>query len=113
MALGVVLNTGEDEMTMREMGIKNEGITTTVGVPVPEAIEKHIDLNNAIDGIDEVYLCALRLLERITGTCNPPTDTNVKPEASLAYVLNNAPEDIRAKCSSVMNILDEIEQNIF
>lgn len=77
--------------------------------------EKHILLDAAINGIDEVDQFAYDLLQRIQGDgskCGVSEDTIVNT-SNLQDVLDNGHHKINTKMTEIRNTLIEIEATLF
>jgi hypothetical protein len=82
---------------------------------IAQRIEKHIELNNAINEIDKLREHVNHVLLKITGGVQPePAVSDIKqPVPTLQEVLNQSPEEIRELCNVTHQILDEIEHTLF
>lgn len=82
---------------------------------VTQRIEKHIELNNAINEIDKLREHVNHVLIKITGSEQPePVISGDKQSVpTLQEVLNQSPEKIREICNVTHQILEEIEHTLF
>lgn len=81
------------------------------------ATEKHIEIYNAINDLQDIQKHANQLLNRITGSAKveaPPAANDIKqPRQSLLNMLNESPSEIQKVCSETHKILEEITQILF
>lgn len=83
--------------------------------------ENHLELDQAVNSIDQAISRAERLLSRIiNGDDSKPikvdaqaTDAPDRLEPTLAQVLSNAPQAIRDKVEHLHNLTDQISDALF
>lgn len=75
--------------------------------------EKHLELDDAINGIDEAIDAAQSLLDRICLADQCPDPTPPRPERSLQQVLDVGADDIQQKTIKLKGIIQEMRTQLF
>lgn len=74
---------------------------------------KHAELQDEINALDDVVYKANDLLAQIRGEGSSETATPPRPVNSLATVLEFGAQDIRDKCANLHTTLDAIKLALF
>jgi excinuclease UvrABC nuclease subunit len=76
-------------------------------------LEKHVEIDNAVDYLGQLVARMSNLRDRINGLDTCPHDSPEKTTPCLQYVLSETAGDIRHKCDAAHEIISEIEGQIF
>lgn len=80
---------------------------------VQERMEKHIDIDNAVDYLERLVARISLLRDRISGNNQLDEPAAEKTMPSLSNVLNTSANSIRNNCDNAYKILEEIEELLF